>query len=96
MTVKNRTITLNGIKFILGKIYRDTMTNVSGKATAGAQYLTGCDQIKLSNTDTTGRPYDHWVDVTCIEGVEVKEVPGGPAPTIPSPITTKQRRNTSQ
>jgi len=84
MPLKNRRITLNDAKFTLGKKYTDVLLNVSGVATAGAQYLTGCDQLKLSYIDAGGSVNEHWVDVTRIEAVKVKKVPGGPAPTMPS------------
>ena len=81
---KQRTITLNGAKFTLGKKYKDAVLGVEGIATASACYLTGCDQIQLSANDSTGRPFEHWVDVTRIEAVKVKPRNGGPAPTMPA------------
>ena len=87
--MKTRKIKLNGVTFTLGKKYRDTLLDVAGVATAGASYLTGCDQLLLEYTDSTGRPVAGWQDVTRIEAVQAKalKVPsraGGPAPNIPS------------
>jgi len=83
--MKTRTITLNGTRFTLGKKeYTDTITGFTGIAIAGISYLTGCDQLQLTSTDTTGRPCEVWVDVTRIEEVKVKPRNGGPAPMIPS------------
>ena len=79
--MKKRTITLNGAKFILGDKYRDKLLGSEGIATAGAAWLTGCDQLLLSWNDSTGRPVDLWTDVTRIEAVKVKKTPGGPAPS---------------
>ena len=82
--MKNRTITLNGTEFTLGKDYTDSRTGCKGKAVAGAVYLTGCDQLLLLSVDSTGRPFSEWVDVTCIESVKIeKPTKGGPAPNIP-------------
>jgi len=83
--MKTRRIRLNGTTFILGKKYRDTLLDIEGVASTGAQFLTGCDQLKLEGKDSTGRAYDHWVDVTRIGDVVLKvKKPGGPAPSIPS------------
>ena len=83
MASKNRTITLNGTKFTLGKKYKDSLLGVTGVAEAGAQYLTGCDQLKLTYMDAGGSVNNHWVDVTRIENVKTKTTPGGPTPMMP-------------
>lgn len=82
--MKKRKIKLNGTQFILGDKYKDALLGVEGIAKAGIAYLTGCDQILLIFNDSTGRPVDHWVDVTGIEKVKVKPIKGGPAPNLPS------------
>ena len=82
--MKKRTIELNGTKFVLGNKYRDKLLQVEGIAVASACYLTGCDQLKITFNDTTGRPVEHWIDVVQVEGVEVEDVPGGPAAVIPA------------
>lgn len=82
--MKNRRITLNGTRFTLGNRYRDKLLGVEGVATAGISYLTGCDQLLLSFTDTAGRPADLWVDVTRVEGLKVEKRKGGPPPNIPT------------
>ena len=81
--MKERIIRLNETEFTLGKRYVDTIQGVEGLATAGASYLTGCDQIQLSSKDSNGLPFTHWVDVTRIEAVKVKPRNGGPTPMIP-------------
>jgi hypothetical protein len=82
MALENRTVTLNGAQFTLGKKYRDSVLGVEGTAVASATYLTGCDQIQLAARDANGMPYSQWFDVTRIEGVDVEERPGGPGPNI--------------
>jgi hypothetical protein len=82
--MEERVIRLNEVEFVLGRRYRDSVLDISGIATAGASYLTGCDQILLSAKDSNGMPFGHWVDVTRIAGIEVEQRNGGPAPVIPS------------
>jgi len=82
--MEKRTIVLNDTEFVLGNKYTDTILNITGIAIAGAQYLTGCDQILLAFTDKGGSANNHWVDVTRIGKVEVTKKRGGPAPMIPS------------
>ena len=80
----NRTVILNGTEFTLGQKYKNKLLGNEGIATAGATYLTGCDQLKLEWNDSTGRPVCEWVDVTLIEGVEPEKKPGGPGPCMPT------------
>ncbi len=82
---KERPVILNETEFVLGKKYKETILGNEGVATAGAVYLTGCDQLKITWNDSTGRPVDRWVDVSEIEspsGVveeeDKKGRPGGP------------------
>ena len=82
MKLPNRIIKLNGAEFTLGYKYRDSVLGVEGVATAGASYLTGCDQLQLAAKDANGMPFSHWVDVTRLENVEVESRPGGPGPQI--------------
>lgn len=77
--METRTIKLEGTKFTLGKKYRDKVLGNEGIATAGAAYLTGCDQLLIRWNDSTGRPCSEWIDVTNIAEVEVKQkTKGGP------------------
>lgn len=78
MKLPNRIIKLNGTEFTLGAKYKDSVLGVEGVATAGASYLTGCDQLQLAAKDANGMPFSHWVDVTRLENVEVEPRPGGP------------------
>lgn len=71
--MKTRKIELNGVTFTLGKKYRDILLDVTGVATAGASYLTGCDQLNIEYKDATGRPVSNWIDVTRIEAVKGKQ-----------------------
>ena len=82
--MENRTVTLNGTEFTLGKKYKDKFLGNEGLATAGISYLTGCDQLQLTWNDSTKRPVAEWIDVTRIEDVEVEKRAGGASPTIPS------------
>lgn len=84
MTIDKRLIVLNGEEFTLGQKYRNTLLGNEGIATAGCQYLTGCDQLRIEWNDSTGRPVAEWVDVSLIDGVNVKQKPGGPAPNMPA------------
>lgn len=73
-----RTIKLNNTKFILGNEYEDTLLGTRGVAVAGAQYLTGCDQLQLTYTDKSGCVNDVQIDVTRIKDVKVEKKAGGP------------------
>jgi hypothetical protein len=69
MALKNRTVTLNGTEFILGKKYRETVLGTEGVAIAGAIYLSGGDQIQLAWTSSDGSANHQWYDATRIEPV---------------------------
>lgn len=83
----NREVELNGKAYVLGKKYRDAKLGNVGLATAGINYLTGCDMLSLAWNDSTGRPVEQWVHVTDIEEVETATQgnatrnPGGPPPS---------------
>lgn len=71
-----RTVTINGEKFVLGKKYRDKVLNIEGVATGYCTHLTGCDQICLSfqKEDGSKEVSGHWFDISRIEAVDEKPV----------------------
>ena len=70
MALENKTVTLNGTEFILGKKYRDTILGNEGVATAGAAYLSGGDQLQLAWSGVNGEANHSWYDATRIEPVD--------------------------
>ncbi|WP_338953407.1 hypothetical protein [Lactococcus petauri] len=56
---------------ILGKEVVDTETGMVGKVTAIAYYATGYKTVLLSGLDSTGRPIEHWAELSRIGNLEV-------------------------
>ncbi len=70
MALENKVVVLNGLEFVLGKKYRDTILGTEGIATGGATYLTGGDRIQLAMLKPSGEPDYSWYDATQVELVD--------------------------
>jgi hypothetical protein len=47
----------------LGRIYRDSITNLTGTATAEAEYLgRESTDVRLEGAHSDGKPFSDWID----------------------------------
>jgi len=69
----------NAPTIILGKMYSHATLDITGRATAYTEYLTGCNQVCLERL-LAGKVQHDWFDETNIRGVEktAESDPGGP------------------
>ena len=58
-------------EIILGKTYRDSVTEFTGIAVSHCRHLTGPDRIGLdSKVNERGETYSQWFDIQRLEPVE--------------------------